>query len=414
MRILPLLRTQLSLKYLQSHLVKNAFYMFLYGIVNALFGLIFWLVAARLYPVEDIGIATALISSILLVTGFTRFADPYMIRFMPEGNKNAILGTTMLVSISLSTILGGIFIAGIDIFSPDLSTIIQSNSLLFIVFLIAYAAALTIGTAFIALRRPEYSFFMSLTSFVKIPALFLLISIGAVGIFCAVGISFTVMFLVVLVMMIWFGIKPWGIDRGFFRQGFKYSTNNYLSDLLLLAPNQILPILVLNILGAEPAAFYYMAYTIISLLFMVSNTLGVSLVVEGSHGESLRGNALKSLFLIFLAFTPISIALYLGGEWLLSLIGVKYIAALPLIRVMIIGCFFVAIRQIYFSIKKVDRDTKPMVYFSILVFILLIGLSYLMGIEFGIIGVAYAWTISQGIVSIAILGPLRRDLQKYR
>jgi len=37
----------------------------------------------------------------------------------------------------------------------------------------------------------------------------------------------------------------------------------------MAAPNLIMPIMVLNVLGVEAAAYYYIAYAIAALLFMI-------------------------------------------------------------------------------------------------------------------------------------------------
>jgi len=46
------------------------------------------------------------------------------------------------------------------------------------------------------------------------------------------------------------------IDRGFLNEAFHFSLGNYLAGLFMAAPNTILPIMVLNVLGAEQAAYY--------------------------------------------------------------------------------------------------------------------------------------------------------------
>ena len=56
----------------------------------------------------------------------------------------------------------------------------------------------------------------------------------------------------------------------------------------------ILPIMVLNVLGAEQAAYYYIAYAIAALLFMIPSAISMSLFVEGSHGE--EGVELAKIF----------------------------------------------------------------------------------------------------------------------
>ena len=55
----------------------------------------------------------------------------------------------------------------------------------------------------------------------------------------------------------------------------------------MTAPNMVLPIMVLNTLGAEQAAYCYIAYAIATLLFMIPSAISMSLFVEGSpFGQS--------------------------------------------------------------------------------------------------------------------------------
>jgi hypothetical protein len=46
------------------------------------------------------------------------------------------------------------------------------------------------------------------------------------------------------------------IDFGFLNEAFHFSAGNYLAGLFVAAPNLILPIMVLNVLGAEQASHY--------------------------------------------------------------------------------------------------------------------------------------------------------------
>ena len=82
----------------------------------------------------------------------------------------------------------------------------------------------------------------------------------------------------------------------------------------MAAPNLILPIMVLNVLGAEQAAYYYIAYAIAALLFMIPNAISMSLFVEGSHGEALKRTVVKSLVTIFSLLVPAAAVLYLCCE----------------------------------------------------------------------------------------------------
>ena len=78
---IPKTRRELK-QYLADPLYKNSFFLVLSRVINVACGFFFWMIAARLYSVEDVGLATALISSLGLVILFSRFGfDFSLIRF---------------------------------------------------------------------------------------------------------------------------------------------------------------------------------------------------------------------------------------------------------------------------------------------------------------------------------------------
>ena len=81
-------------------LFRNAFNLMLSSGIISLFGFVFWIIVARSYSSHDVGIATTLISSALLISllGQAGF-DTTFIRFLPKAkNKNAHISTGIIVS----------------------------------------------------------------------------------------------------------------------------------------------------------------------------------------------------------------------------------------------------------------------------------------------------------------------------
>lgn len=87
--MLPIPKTRAELQHhLRDPLYKSSYFIMLTSISNAGFGFLFWILAARLYPKEDVGVATALISSMALLVLLSRFGlDQSIIRFFPERDK---------------------------------------------------------------------------------------------------------------------------------------------------------------------------------------------------------------------------------------------------------------------------------------------------------------------------------------
>jgi len=176
-----------------------------------------------------------------------------------------------------------------------------------------------------------------------------------------------------------------------------------------MGPNFILPIMVLSVLEAEQTAYYYIAFTIASLLFMIPNAISMSLFVEGSHGESLKRTVFKSLFATLSLLIPAVIFLYLCGGWVLSVIGKDYSTnGLELLKTMALASVFVAVNYIFFSIKRIQKDVKGLVILSGLVCAVLLSLSYVFMLEFGIVGIGYAWVASYAfgavVMGVIVLG----------
>ena len=72
-------------KHLSDPLFKNAYFLMFSSLTSAGSGFFFWLIAARFYSTADIGLASAIISamgliSMLSLSGF----DISLVRFLPE------------------------------------------------------------------------------------------------------------------------------------------------------------------------------------------------------------------------------------------------------------------------------------------------------------------------------------------
>lgn len=121
--------------------------------------------------------------------------------------------------------------------------------------------------------------------------------------------------------------------------------------------------MVVNLLGPEQSAYFYIAWTISTLLVAISVAISTSLFAEGSHFEDkLRENVIKSVKFTFLLLVPAVILLVLVGKWLLLAFGQSYSAnGLKLLRILIISSLPLGINYIYTSILRVTRRIKQLV-----------------------------------------------------
>jgi len=214
-----------------------------------------------------------------------------------------------------------------------------------------------------------------------------------------------------ILLIILKGIKPHiTADKKFLQESWKYSAGNYLAGLLSGAPALVLPIMILNLLGAEQAAYYYIAYSIAAILYMIPAAVSTSLFVEGSHDAELKKTVLKSIKTIYIILIPATLVLYFGGGVLLSAIGKDYdTGALELIKTLTLAGIFMAPASIYYSIKKIQKEVKDMMIFTAIQSVLLIGLPYALIQQYGIIGAGWGWIAAYGIMTLLIAADAKKN-----
>ncbi|MDD3932220.1 lipopolysaccharide biosynthesis protein [Methanoculleus sp. UBA303] len=379
-------------QHLQEPLIRNSFFIMASSFAAAGFGFFFWMIAARFYSQADVGIATALMSSMGLLILISRLGlDQSVIRFFPLRDKNRVLGTAILVPTAVALGAGLVFIAVVDVVSPEL-TIVRTVAPLYLIFLGAYSVTWVIEGAFNAMRKSEHYFILNLLYGSRILFLVPLVFLGAMGIFSAFGLSFVLGLILALVLLARCSVRPaLGVDRVFLREAWQFSAGAYIAGILMSAPNMVIPIMVLHVLGAESTANYYITYAIVSILFMIPYAFTTSLFVEGSHGGEMKKSVLRTLASMFALLIPAIIGLSLFGEQILNLIGKDYVEGIALLQVLALSAIFVSVCQTFISIAKVRNDIRSLMILSGFVSVALLGFGYTLMHRFGLIGMGYAW-----------------------
>lgn len=167
--------------------------------------------------------------------------------------------------------------------------------------------------------------------------------------------------------------------------------------------------MVLNLLGAESNAYFYIAWALSNVLFTIPAFTSLSLFAEGSHNEKkLAGDVRRSLKLILSLLIPAIIIVFFLGDKIL-LFGKAYSEnAIKLLQILAVSALPVSINHIYFSIKRVEIRMKSVVGLTAFVAVATLALSYFLLPKVGIIGAGVSWLVTQSIaavVAISILFP---------
>lgn len=392
---------------MQDPLLNNSIFIMLTSFSSAGFGFIFWVLAAKLYSAEDMGVATAIISSMGLIIMLSKLGlDTSIIRFFPGNDKKKIFSTSVIIATFFALLLGMVFIVFVDLLAPELHLLKSpANTTLYLLFLAVNSGTALSCISFLAVRKGSFQFLQSIVVGSRILFLVPLVTLGAVGIFCSVGVSFILALVTAYLLLARLELRPGLlVDWKFLDEAFHYSAGNYLVGLLMAGPGLILPIMVLNMLGAEQAAYYYIAYAIATLLFKIPNAVSTSLFVEGSHGKELKKAVARSLLLTYVLLIPASILLYMFSYQVLGLVSVEYATeGLTLLKMMIVAGLFLGVNYVYFAIKKVQKDVKGPILLSLVSAVLVVGTGCVLIPLFGLIGTGYAWLAGNGIGSLVVV-----------
>lgn len=403
-----MIRKTVQLLY-RDTLFRNSFFLIAATGVMAGFGFFFWLVNARLFTTVDIGLATTLISvmgmiAILSLSGF----NAAFIRFLPLAkNKSDQMNTGLILVSITATVLALLFVLFVRAISPQL-VFIQASPLIWIAFVVACVMnALNVLTdsIFLAGKQARYIFATdAISSFLKVLAPFLFIGWGAVGIFMAAAAAQTLSTALSIGLMIArFEYRPalviqWNVITSVWR----YCASNYLAGILNLIPVTLLPIIIINHLGAKPAAYYYIAMMIANLLYAIPFAVTRSLFVEGSHDEtSLGAQTNKSIRVMAFLLVPSIAIICVGGGLILRVFGQSYAdLALSFLQLLSISAIAVSAYSLVNAWFQVRQSIRSIIFVNVVYACSIIALCYLW-LSWGLIGIALSWLVGNILAAAA-------------
>jgi len=416
---------------LRIPLYRNALYLMINYGITAIAGLVFWILAARFYLAEDVGLASAILSATMLLSLLATLGLDYtLIRFLPSSGEasNAVINSCFTIGGMASIIIALIFVAGLGFWSPALLFLRHDPLFLsaFVIFTTGWTLYRLVGRTFIAERRAGFALAQGINfNLLRITLVMLLAMFFTIfGIFASWGIAVLVAVIIGGLMFLpWVqpGYRPLPmIKRKVVSKMVHFSFANYIAALLWFAPTFILPLMVVNLLGAEANAYFYIAWALANVLFSVPLSISFSLFAEGSYDEDRLGrNTRRSLVFTFAIVVPVMLLIILIGDKILLLFASAYAEnATNLLRVLAISAIPLSLNHIYFGVKRVEMKMKSVIFLNAFIAIATLALSSVLLPRMGIFGAGVAWLSSQGVVALVIvllrLPHIRKRLLRLR
>ncbi len=382
-------------------------------------GFVFWIIIARLYKTESVGIATTLISIMTLLSSFTILGlNVSLNRFLPKSTQqNELINSTFVIVTVVTFLATAVFLLGVQFFSPQL-LFLRSNllySLSFILFVIFCSWNILVESTFMAFRAAGNIFTKNIViSVTKLILPFVLITLGAYGIFASTASAFALGVLMsVTILIIRFKIRPSiAVNIPLVKKTSAYSFANYMADFMFNMPALILPVIILNVLSAKFVAYYYIASMIQNILLIIPTATSQALLTEGSYDEDeLKKHVKKAVVTIFAILLPATAIIVLVGNIFLKFFGKNYaLEAFSFLQLYSISTLFTALLLISNAIMNVRHQIKSLIVANIFAAILTLWLSYAF-ISGKLVGIGWGWIVGQGIAGIVSLGFIMRNLR---
>lgn len=171
---------------------------------------------------------------------------------------------------------------------------------------------------------------------------------------------------------------------------------------LLLAP------IVLATDGPAAAAYFGMAWTVASMLFLAAGAVGRSALAEMARPGAAAGPALRrGLVQTFTVVGPGAVAGIVLAPWVLGVFGADYAREGALaFQILCASVLVVAPASLYLAVLRIRERTLPLVVLPLTTIAFLLALTPPLEASLGLPGVAIAWTLANapfGLWAIARL-----------
>jgi hypothetical protein len=181
----------------------------------------------------------------------------------------------------------------------------------------------------------------------------------------------------------------------------RYCAANYLAGIFNLLPVTLLPIIVINHLGLDAAAYYYIAMMIANLLYAIPFATTRSLFAEGSNDEaSLAENIKKSVRLMVYLLVPAVLALFFGGGLILGIFGKSYLeGGVEFLQILSLSAIAVTAYSLVNALFQVRKDINAIIIVNLIYACTILALSYVL-LPLGLLGIGIAWATGNALSAI--------------
>lgn len=413
-----------ALDALRSPLYRSGYALLANTAGTAVVGVVYWAVAAHLYSRQAVGRSSALIAALLLIANIAQLGFHNALpRFLPRAGRSARRFITYSYGVSslAALALGLAFVTILPRLNTNWRFVGDSAF-----FAVVFAAGAVVWGVFnledAALVGLHRSVLVPIENFVYgVFKLLLLVGIAVLLPSTGIFMSWTAPLVVIVPAINWLIFQRYLKDRDFAaataglraREVIRFVSIDSAGTLIGQAYKNLLPLLVLSVMGAAANGSFYIAWTITAGLTIVTTNFATSLLVEGATAphrlpELTRGVLIRCAVLNL----PGAALLVVAARPILRIYGSAYaVHASLVLGLLALATIPIGLLNVVFSLDRLAGRVGRAAITQGVLAVLILGGSWLLLRHLGINGVGLACLGGSFVVAVArfptIVGAVR-------
>lgn len=404
--------------HVRTPLYGGAYALILSSSTTSGLGILYWALAARLYDAEQVGANAAGISAMILISylGQLNLAG-VLSRFLPTAGSSTrrlmvlsyVAGGTVS---ALGAVIFVVWFAGLAGLGPLLAANPWAGAW-FVVATVAWSLFTLEDGALTGLRQTLWvPIENSVYGVGKIVLLLAFVAgLANFGIFA----SWTIPAAVLLVPVNWLIFRrlvprhmaagqpgpPGALPAGSLR----YLGGDFIGSLFNAASTGVLPLMVVLEVGARGGAYFYIAWTIASSLYLISVNMAISLMVEGAARRATVAEDTLRMFRVMLRLQLLVVVIaFTDAPLILSIFHPVYASeAATLLRLLALAVLPHGVNVLYLATARVRRQVGRIILVQATLATVSLGASAALLGPLGIAGAGIAWLGTQSAVAAILL-----------
>ena len=398
-------------------LLRNGYLLTLSSGLTALVGVLYWTVAAWRYTPQSVGSNSAALSLMMFIASIAQLnMSGVMVRFIPSAGPRTrqLVATGYLICVVIATIAGAATVLAVRTISPNTDYLEhRADAILFVVSAVVYAVFVLQDGTLVGLRRaaivPIENTVFALSKLVLVIGLAALMPWH--GILASWTISLLVLILLVGIYLFRTAI-PYHQQQSIgdaeplppIRHIARFVAADYIGSVCSIAAIDLMPIMVVSLLGNEQNAYFAIAWLIGYSVHLINVNMGTSLVADTAGDPTrLAQGVQRVLTHTVKLLVPVVLIIVITAPFILRVFGPGYESAANTLRLLTISAIPHLIVSTAVSSARAQRRLRLLIYVQVGQSALALGLTWLLLHGIGATGPGWAWLASQMVLASILL-----------